>query len=127
MMSLGAIAFVGSLLLPAMVFAVPNVTVVPLGGRGCYSWPNWDTGAPSYFIVDQSEDDAINGLYAVQMNETYGDGTFVSSLVIDLRKSTRFAKDYYRCWHGYSRAWSLSILNLVSTAHILGEISSLLT
>ena len=87
------------------VIAVPNVTVVPLGSQNCVQWPGWiptpaaDTTGSLQFQVYQSDDVGIEGLYS---NFPSYDSSNVSSVKIDidLRKSLRIAKSYYRCNNG---------------------------
>ncbi|KAK0718635.1 hypothetical protein B0T26DRAFT_872769 [Lasiosphaeria miniovina] len=87
------------------VLAVPEVTVVPLGSKTCVSWPSWisqrgaDVTGSFAFQVDQADDAGVNGLLtsSVEFNWTDISGTHIT---VDLRKSTSFAKPYYRCIDG---------------------------
>jgi hypothetical protein len=92
----------------SQISAVPNVTVVPLGPGSCVYWPNWqgsggdriDISGGLRILVDQSDDDGVNGLTLEQktFNWTYGP---VRALVADLRKSSRLgAKSWFRCVNG---------------------------
>ncbi|OCL08267.1 hypothetical protein AOQ84DRAFT_354564 [Glonium stellatum] len=66
------LSFIVTLLLGApmaLVSAVPNVTVTPIG-RGCSAYPNWypspesDTTGGFRFRADQADNSSINGLYS---------------------------------------------------------------
>ncbi|KAK3387997.1 hypothetical protein B0H63DRAFT_471320 [Podospora didyma] len=96
MKSLTFISLVALLAQFAPTLAVPNVTVVPLGSTNCASWPGSRGGAPFYIKVDQSEDSGIDGLFTSTRDFNYT-GFSGTNVIIDLRKSTRFAKVYYSC------------------------------
>lgn len=103
---------VASILLIALrlsaVLAVPNVTVVPLRTDDCVDWPNWlpvrgsDITGGFDIQVDQCDDEGLEGLLTttIAFNWTDAGGDSGERLVIDLRKSRRFARSYYRCWNG---------------------------
>lgn len=97
------------------VLAVPNVTVVPLGSTDCTAWPDWlptpdaDTTGGLQLVIDQADDDGVDGLYSNPVNYTWPagqdtpNGFNFTALTFDLRKSLSFAKEYYRCFDGVLR------------------------
>ncbi|KAM7198218.1 hypothetical protein V8F20_006245 [Naviculisporaceae sp. PSN 640] len=97
-------------LLPAFVAAVPNVTVIPLGSKDCSSYPGLirtpaaDITGYLRFEVTNSDDPAIDGLLAttkIQRWPTFQNlSATVTTLVMDVRKSTRLAKPVFRCFNG---------------------------
>lgn len=97
-------------LLPALVAAVPNVTVIPLRSKDCSSWPGLirtpaaDITAYLRLEVTSSDDPAIDGLLATAHTQRWPTlqnlSNTVETVVMDVRKSTRIAKPVFRCFNG---------------------------
>lgn len=107
------------LLLPA-VLAVPNVTVVPLTTTSCAGWPGFlpsgdrvDSTTSLTFVVDQSDDPAVDGLRASSADYHWPagrdtpDGFNYTAITLDLRASRRFAHITFRCFDGVLRLGTL--------------------
>ncbi|CAK7199653.1 hypothetical protein SEUCBS139899_002336 [Sporothrix eucalyptigena] len=105
-------ALVGTLFFTAAL-AVPNVTVVPLQTGDCFSWPGHlpsgdriDMSSYLQLVIDQSDDPAVNGLFATEVAYNWPggrdtpDGFNFTALAFDLRTSRLFARVAFRCFSG---------------------------
>lgn len=113
------------------VSALPNVTAIRLNPRdkpSCTYWPGWintrdaDTTGSLNFTISGTVDDAINGLPAQPHEIPWGSSTR-NMLVMDLLKSTWYAKYYFRCNNGQAvfgnPFHTVTISKDVSNAHML--------
>ena len=89
----------------AQYTTLPNVKVIPLDNAGCYNWPGYIQSRPGFtgsiqFLIDQAEDEWVNGLNAVSKGFNYSSGWSDEHLVMELTRSRRFAKEIYQCYDG---------------------------
>lgn len=112
-----------ALLLLRPALAVPNVTAVRINDDSCQKYPaafpltggdRVDASRYLQLVINQSDDSAVDDLYATEIPEHYdgsgqgeplGDFNFVK-LAFSLLKSRSFARVYFRCFDGVLRLGS---------------------